>query len=250
MRRFACILLLFPLTLTLEMSAQGDTCTIYGVQELSQAYHELLAAYEDIQNQLGVMSPQGRLYDSTGVVMPVGSIISWAGGSHEGGGSPPEGWLICAGQSIDTTAYPDLYAVIGNNWGAAATAETFKVPDLRGVFLRGMDMYDDFGDRGLDQDGRTAAGATSADPGSFQYDALEVHYHHAALNDYECYNQCDNSSEYIANHCNNGAKRDYRLKAGSGSSWVGRTSDNALGARSSVHETRPTNVYVNYIIKY
>ena len=83
MPRFACILLLFPLTLTLDMSAQGDTCTIYGVQELSQAYHELLAAYEDIQNQLGVMSPQGRLYDSTGVVMPVGSIISWAGGSHE-----------------------------------------------------------------------------------------------------------------------------------------------------------------------
>ncbi len=58
--------------------------------------------------------------------VPVGTIIAWPVSNN------PEGWaegnwLECNGQSISPTVYPELFAVIGN-----------RVPDLRGLFLRGQ----------------------------------------------------------------------------------------------------------------
>jgi len=45
----------------------------------------------------------------------------------------PTGWLFCDGSTYDQSAYPQLYAAIGQSWGG--TGSSFKVPDLRGKVL-------------------------------------------------------------------------------------------------------------------
>jgi hypothetical protein len=43
----------------------------------------------------------------------------------------PAGWLTCAGQLVSRTAYPLLFAAIGQTYGAGDGATTFGIPDLR-----------------------------------------------------------------------------------------------------------------------
>ncbi len=50
----------------------------------------------------------------------------------------PLGYLECNGQSVSTTQYPELFNAIGYLYGGAGA--NFNVPDLRGEFIRGLDL--------------------------------------------------------------------------------------------------------------
>ena len=52
--------------------------------------------------------------------IPIGGVIMW------GVAARPTGWLECNGDAINSTLYPELFAL----WGAT-------LPDLRGEFVRG-----------------------------------------------------------------------------------------------------------------
>jgi microcystin-dependent protein len=49
----------------------------------------------------------------------------------------PAGWLACDNASYPTTTYPLLFSKIGYTYGTDDTK--YRVPDTRGVFMRGMD---------------------------------------------------------------------------------------------------------------
>lgn len=66
--------------------------------------------------------------------MPIGSIIQFAGENI------PTGWLVCNGDVVSSTDYPDLFAEIGNKYGG--TSPSFKLPDLRGRVPVGLDPTD------------------------------------------------------------------------------------------------------------
>lgn len=51
----------------------------------------------------------------------------------------PSGYLKCNGAAVSRTTYADLYAVIGTTFGTGDGSTTFNVPDLRGVWVRGLD---------------------------------------------------------------------------------------------------------------
>ncbi|USP03336.1 phage tail protein [Bartonella taylorii] len=53
----------------------------------------------------------------------------------------PSDWLLCDGKAYLRSVYSDLYAAIGTRWGGSDSSTKFNVPDLRGMFLRGVD-YD------------------------------------------------------------------------------------------------------------
>lgn len=73
---------------------------------------------------------------------PVGAPIPWPSAT------PPSGWLICNGQTFNTAQYPLL----------AKAYPSGRLPDLRGVFIRGLDQG-----RGVDPDSTRAALSTQAD---------------------------------------------------------------------------------------
>lgn len=54
-------------------------------------------------------------------------------------GSVPNGWLKCNGQVVSREEYADLFEVIGTIYGKGDGKTTFKIPDLRGEFIRGFD---------------------------------------------------------------------------------------------------------------
>lgn len=58
---------------------------------------------------------------------PVGTIIPWSGTED----TIPVGWKLCSGSFLNVSAYPKLYACIGNTYGGTA-GSTFRLPDIAG----------------------------------------------------------------------------------------------------------------------
>lgn len=63
--------------------------------------------------------------DLLNVIMPVGSILEYAGETA------PTNWLICDGSLISRTTYSDLFKLIGETFGSGDGTSTFSLPDLR-----------------------------------------------------------------------------------------------------------------------
>lgn len=55
----------------------------------------------------------------------IGELVQFAGAT-----SPKPEWLVCDGSEVLQADYPDLYAVIGDTYGAASDGY-FKLPDFR-----------------------------------------------------------------------------------------------------------------------
>lgn len=77
--------------------------------------------------------------------------------------SAPAGWLKANGAAVSRTSYAALFGVIGTTFGAGDGVTTFKLPDLRGEFLRCLDDG-----RGVD---------ASRAMGSAQAQAIQAHNH-------------------------------------------------------------------------
>lgn len=97
----------------------------------------------------------GELLNIT--VIPVGAIITYPVDSI------PSHCLECNGATISRETYSELFAAIGTTYGEGDGSTTFKIPDLRGEFIRGWDNA-----RGID---------ASRAIGSAQADAFKAHTH-------------------------------------------------------------------------
>ena len=65
-------------------------------------------------------------------IAPPGSIITYAGTA-----SSLEGYFLCDGSSYWSELYPGLFAAIGYTYGYGSESGYFKVPNYKGIFLRG-----------------------------------------------------------------------------------------------------------------
>ncbi|MDD5089959.1 MAG: phage tail protein [Candidatus Wallbacteria bacterium] len=208
--------------------------------------------------------------------VPPGTILPY------GGTTAPNGYLLCNGASFLRTAYSDLFTAIGTAYGAVDGTH-FNVPDLRGRFIRGTDNG-----AGNDPDAgarvvSNAGGHTGDNVGSLQADALESHLHAKGTL------AADNGGIHTHGNGTLGtsttgahthvvrAGRNYG-KTGDPSDWsdnnsnpettssagdhshtiTGALADSAAHghtvcgstANTGGNETRPANIYVNFIIKY
>jgi len=152
------------------------------------------------------------------VSIPVGTIEAFAGSTI------PDGWLLCDGSAISRTTYSDLFAVIDTKWGAGDGSTSFHIPDLRGRFLRGVDHGAGNDPDASSRSASNTLGNTGDNVGSLQADELKSHSH-----------------AYTVGY-----------GSGNGSYAKGTNSINSAGYTGTTggNETRPKNVYVNYIIKY
>ena len=106
---------------------------------------------------------------------PVGTISAYGGDVTR----LPEGYLLCDGTEYLTSQFPDLSAAIRANWGSSGPGR-FKVPELRGLFLRGVNgnrrdsLADPEADKRFAFNGQ---GNARNEVGSIQKYALQAHVH-------------------------------------------------------------------------
>jgi microcystin-dependent protein len=161
---------------------------------------------------------------------PAGSIIAFGGDTNR----IPSGWLLCNGQAVSRTGRAKLLTAIGTAWGAGDGSSTFNVPDLRGMFLRGLNG--DLADlTWMDPDGNTRqsrnGGNSGNAVGSYQQHELKQHRHELPL-------ESGGNLNIQSLASNIGTDERYGHPAGEAYGNYGGS------------ETRPNNAYVNYIIKY
>jgi microcystin-dependent protein len=180
--------------------------------------------------------------------VPVGSVVAFAGTLGQPDTSPMSppapavgttwpleawGWTLCDGRTLSATNFPELFAALGYLYGGSA--DSFALPDYRGYFLRGIDPA---GKIDPDVSQRTAApGGQQGGVGSTQKFALQTHSHD--------YVEATASSP-------GGTGSDAALPGQS----VPTQGDPVTKPGASVplqvsqNETRPINIYVNFIIKF
>lgn len=176
--------------------------------------------------------------------LPVGAIIAF------GGEKVPEGWELCDGKEVKKTdkKYSELFLAIGTVWGGSGTP-TFNLPDLRGVFLRGVS-----GDSLNDPEKNTRAsprpdiagnpGNQGNNVGSFQNDNLRKHTH-AVIDNKHSHNYRD----YTQGGPNTFEDGDERGVHGDAQRTTEVSSSNIAISEFGGVETRPINAYVLHIIK-
>lgn len=183
--------------------------------------------------------------NSINVTPPVGSITAFVGNvvsirdfqknAKVATITPIEayGWMICDGSKLKAGDYPELYSVLGNLYGGEGTGKdiTFCLPDLTGQFLRGIGKPDD---KASHENRKKAEGGTENGVGSTQEDALHTHAH--------IYTKPSGIP--------------VPGKDGEGNSTVDNTAHTEPNivdievTKVSKLETRPTNTFVYYLIKY
>jgi microcystin-dependent protein len=178
-------------------------------------------------------------------IVPTGTVVAFAGPVA------PAGWLLCDGSAKSRTTYAALFAAIGTSSGSGDGATTFNLPDYRGSFLRGMDDG-----AGKDPDVATriasAAGGNVGDNvGSAEGASVQSHAH--SITD-QAHTHGVANGEWVV-HTGSPAQAQYSMTSGAGvgvfdtagtaAAYTGITETNAAGGA----ETRPYNVYVQFIIK-
>ena len=167
------------------------------------------------------------------VMMLAGMIVPFAGPQE----NIPDGWMLCDGSEVSRSDYVSLYRAIGVAWGAGNGSTTFNLPDLRGMFLRGVS-----GDSGNDEDvdSRTQlndGGNVGNKVGSYQGDAIRnIKWGYTPPEDTGV--APGEEKELLIWSCGQ-SKMNWRIFDASKAPGVEVGADN-----------RPKNVYVNYIIKF
>jgi hypothetical protein len=141
---------------------------------------------------------------------PVGEVMAFAGQKA------PDNYLICNGIYLNRNNYSPLFNTIGTAYGATDSTN-FRLPDLRGEFIRGWDAG-----RGADS-GRGFA--------TWQADQLKSHEHK-----YNTGYVVGKEYVQISGHFGGGSPDDGNFQY--------------LTDPTGGNETRPRNIAMNYIIRY
>lgn len=165
-------------------------------------------------------------------------------------------WLLCDGAEYPRATYPQLFDALakGQIYGPGNGATTFNVPDYRGYFLRGVDDPD--GSGGMNAAGRdpeansrrhvVSGMAVSGTVGSTQGGATAQP-------------TLPFSTPQGGGHAHQINRRDNQTsKGGYGNALTGHPEfENVIGDGGHSHvvnvggdrETRPINIYVNWLIR-
>jgi hypothetical protein len=165
---------------------------------------------------------------------PIGTVHIFPGRDD----NIPAGYMLCDGSELDLVDFPELFQVLSYYWGGAGN--TFRLPDFRGTFLRGVDLG-----TGVDPDAGTrvepAPGGSTGDAvGSIQADQMqcfEAEYDRFSLSSTSVRQATAGGSKTVARFQNNYTDTPIAFTEG------------GCGDPRFGDETRPKNAYVNYIIR-
>jgi hypothetical protein len=201
--------------------------SVFGPSEILPR-QQLLSVPFAVQAQMAQVA--STLVTSTDYdLRPPGSVVAYMGNAL------PPGWLLCDGSAVSRMQYPDLFLVLGTSSGPGDGSATFNLPDMRGMFLRGVlgsqtnvfpgtaNMFDP---DVLTRTNIVAGGNVGNAVGSIEADQLRTHSHGLPMGTGSPWDDCCNEQPDILPD-------------------IAAQTSPAGG-----NETRPVNAYVNYIIKY
>jgi hypothetical protein len=187
-----------------------------------------------VPNSMVADSLQGQ---TPAQLSPPGSVLTFSGLTC------PSGFLAANGTSESATTYVNLANTYKSGtayiWGGTVASGLFNLPDLRGVFVRGVDYSAAGAVSGRDPDGQRSVG-------SYQVDGIGPHSH-------SIYDPGHTHQDRWINTTNGGGTGYY---GGGGNvaglpSGVGYTNISINNSGSGIiAETRPKNVGILYCIKY
>ncbi|WP_208436928.1 phage tail protein [Bartonella taylorii] len=148
----------------------------------------------------------------------------------------PEGWLLCDGTAYSRKIYANLFAALGETWGRGNGYTTFNVPDLRGMFLRGLDSG-----QGVDK-GRLL--------GSRQEESFKAHSHEGKTDLAGEHKHTIEDCHYSNVKAFDGPHKSYFGTLGDmNTASAGMHEHKVILKKTGGDETRPVNVAVIYAVK-
>ena len=204
-----------------------------------------------------------QIAGAASALVPTGVVLPFAGSSA------PAGWLLCSGQEISQTTYAGLYDVLSTAYNLqinpttgiawdTPTAGTFRVPDYRGSFLRGVGtaLSKDATTLGGYQGEKTAknglavSGGTATLTGTTTF-AASGHQHTLSTtgSDNLVVQAVTTGGVNKAIQTNTVPGTDLRATTAGGGTATVTISSTAASLGAGDNETRPLNKGVNYIIK-
>jgi microcystin-dependent protein len=164
-------------------------------------------------------------------VLPPGCIMPFAGTAA------PTSWLACEGQAVSQTTYAALFAAIGTTWNTTGEgAGNFRLPDLRGMFVRGT---------GTNATG-SSSGAVGPSVGTY---AADTYLNHTHTDSGHTHGPGSPATYFLTNGGGDAnvasAGAYYRSNATATASGTANIQTSTTGGT----ETKPKNYGVLYIIK-
>ena len=180
--------------------------------------------------------------------VPTGSVFCMAVATV------PSGYLECNGQTLSRSTYAALFAIIGTQYGAPSNS-TFKVPDLRGEFIRGFD-------NGRNVDPNRSIGTLQGDDNKLHNHGIDFYTQNHTLtgtvaNISESYEVSGTASGVFSKGSGSAARTPITSDvSGAGSfSFNGTHNHHVIGATQNSGgdgiqgESRPRNIAMMYVIK-
>ncbi|MEB3340090.1 phage tail protein [Okeania sp.] len=173
--------------------------------------------------------------------VPIGTIMAY-GGLVDGSASSKleqQGWLVCDGTGYNREDYPDLYQIMGDSFGEGDGVKTFNVPDFRGRFLRGVDHGTGNDPDAQNRSEATQGGAKGDHVGSYQNDQAN------SIDTFTTTDTDSDSGYSVGTETvpDDGTESKEVGIAGYKGAWI------TLKMKKKNADTRPKNIYVNWIIK-
>jgi microcystin-dependent protein len=72
--------------------------------------------------------------------VPVGAVVPFAGQGKEAPSYFDGVWAVCEGDKLPSSRFTKIYAVIGKRYGSTPDGSEFLLPNLQGIFIRGVDI--------------------------------------------------------------------------------------------------------------
>jgi len=174
--------------------------------------------------------------------VPPGAVIAYAGAA------PPAGWLLCDGRLVSRATYPALLAAIGIAHGMGDGVTTFALPDYRGQFLRGVSGASNVDPDAANRTPQAPGGNVGNAVGTAQKQQMTAHFHTVGV-------AGGDSTTMVPG--GGGAPQRIATFKPPDDAWTGgaqKVTGTAGGSppnspTSTGVETRPTNAYVNFLIK-
>jgi microcystin-dependent protein len=197
-------------------------------------------------NHLNRLSTQANAIDTRiKFAVPVGTIVAYGGPVEDDRKKELDdmGWLLCDGSLVPTgDKYERLSKLLGRVWGKGNNSDRVSLPDLQGMFLRGVDPI---GKADPDFRLRTNwSGDRGPLVGSFQSNSLATHQHFAFKNTNVVGRIHITATRTAVNEGKSDGVDNYVIR---GSEFE---ADTGLTSKTGSSETRPNNAYVHYLIKY